>query len=61
MKLSHLVEEVPTIPIQTIRNIVLPPCMMEKARRGPILENGRITTSPIQLVHIDVLGPMMTN
>lgn len=49
---------VPDFSMRTLNDIFCPDCQIAKAKRAPVQKSNRITTRALELVHMDVLGPM---
>lgn len=57
VKLMNYLPDIPKFTAQEIRNIIFPPCAMEKTKRTPIQEINRHTIQLLELVHLDIKGP----
>jgi len=60
IELSNQVEDVPQFPRQDLESILCIPCAIGKVQRRPIQPSMRLTTFPLELVHLDISGKMST-
>jgi len=58
MRLSHQLSELPKFSMETLRNILCIPCSIYKAKRAPISGVPITSRDPLELIHIDILGPI---
>lgn len=58
IEMSHALPSVPFFTKSTLMNLNCVPCLQSKARRARISPSENITTHPLELVHIDISGPV---
>lgn len=51
---------IPNFDLKTINDITCTDCIVAKTKRAPIPPSNRKTIQPLELIHLDVLGPMKT-
>lgn len=58
LSLSRALEDTPTLTPSAVKSITCHPCLVSKSKRSTALQSTRKTTQPLELIHVDVLGPM---
>lgn len=58
LKLAQTFEDVPYFTRRTLENMLCVPCQLGKARRRGISPSATIVTAPLELVHLDITGPV---
>lgn len=54
----NLLQDMPQVSPKTVRFLICPPWLMEKTQRAPIELVGHNNTKPLEIIHLEVQGPM---
>lgn len=50
--------DIPKFSPSTVQSIFCHPCSVSKSKRAPVRTSSRSTVKPLELIHLDILGPM---
>ena len=57
--LAQIFQDVPQFPRDTLRNLFCVPCSITVMQRAPVRKSSYELRNPLQLVHIDITGPVI--
>lgn len=58
IKLMIMGTDLPNFSNKTINSILFHPCEISKSKRATPKRSTRVTTRPLELIHLDIMGPM---